>query len=238
MTHMTPNPAGGQHPAALALISRVAATLPSLSGEQLDELADAVEALTDAIGLQRDWPVAEPAEAEGAEDSAPIAVVAEIDMSPWREPDDTGDERADLIAWLDYQRHEFLRKLRDLSAEQVLAWSVPPVKLSVLGLVRHMRQMESGYLTFGLSGEGQIDYYGDDDYPGGSDDTIDEDIGGWMTEMRRADAAIAAIPSLDARGLGHGRSLRWALLKMLHEYTLHAGQAHMLRFAALGELKR
>ena len=59
-----------------------------------------------------------------------------------------------------------------------------------------------------------------------------------MTEMRRADAAIAAMPSLDARGLGHGRSLRWALVKMLHEYTLHAGQAHMIRFAALGELKR
>jgi hypothetical protein len=28
------------------------------------------------------------------------------------------------------------------------------------------------------------------------------------------------------------------LIEMIHEYTLHSGQAHMLRFAALGELKR
>ena len=202
---MTPNPAGGQHPAALALISRVAATMPSLSEEQLDELADAVEALTDAIGLQRDWPAVEPANAEGLD---AIAVIAEVDMSRWREPDDTGDERADLIAWLDYQRHEFLRKLRDLSIQQALAWAVPPVELSVLGLVRHMRQMETGYLTWGLSGEGQSEIYGEDDYAGGSVETIDEDIRGWLAEIPRADAAIAALASLDARGLGHGRSLR------------------------------
>ena len=169
---------------------------------------------------------------------ATVASLAGVDMSRWREPNDTGDERADLIAWLEYQRHEFLRKLRDLSAEQLVEWSVPPVKLSALGLVRHMRQMESSYLAWGLSGEGQADYYGEDDYPGGSVDSVDDDIRGWMTEMRRADAAITAIPSLDALGLGHGRSLRWTLLKMLHEYTLHAGQAHMIRFAALGELKR
>jgi hypothetical protein len=235
MTHMTPNPADGQHPAAFALISRVAAALPSLSGEQLDELADAVEALTDAIGLQRDWPAEEPADSEA---SPSLAVIADLDMSRWREPDDTGNERADLIAWLEYQRHEFLRKLRDLSGEQVLAWAVPPVELSVLGLVRHMRQMESGYLTWGLSGEGPREFYGEDDYAGGSADTIDDDIRGWLTEIPRADAAIAALPSLDARGLGHGRSLRWTLLKMIHEYTLHAGQAHMIRFAALGEMKR
>jgi hypothetical protein len=233
MTAMTSDHAARQHPAPLALVSRIAAALPSLSAEQLNELADAVEALTDAIGLQRDWPAEQPAKAEG-----PLTVIAELDMSRWSEPDDTGDERADLGAWLQYQRHEFLRKLRDLSAEQLLAWSVPPVELSVLGLVRHMRQMESGYLTWGLSGEGRREFYGEDDYAGGSPDTIDEDIRGWLAEMTRADAAIAAVPLLEARGLGHGQSLRWALLKMLHEYTLHAGQAHMIRFAALGEMKR
>lgn len=235
---MTPHPTGPQHPAALALISRIAVELPSLSGEELDEVADAVEALTDAIGLQRDWPASAPDATEHAEDSAPVGVLADVDMSRWREPDDTGDERADLTAWLNYQRHEFLRKLRDLSPAQTAAWSVPPVELSVLGLVRHMRQMESGYLGWGLSGEGRKEIYGDDDYAGGSVETIDDDIRGWREEIIRADAAIAALPSLDARGLGHGRSLRWTLLKMVHEYTLHAGQAHMIRFAALGDMTR
>lgn len=42
-------------PSPLELVSRIAAALPSLSSAELDALADAVEALTDAIGLQRDW---------------------------------------------------------------------------------------------------------------------------------------------------------------------------------------
>lgn len=167
-----------------------------------------------------------------------IPLLAEQDLTAWAEPRSTDDQRADLVAWLAYQRHEFLRKLRDLSPAQQVAWSIPPVELSVLGLVRHMRQMEAGYLGWGLSGAGPRDFYGDDDYPGGSIDTVDDDIRGWMSEIERSDAAIAGMASLDARGQGHGQTLRWTLMKMFHEYTLHAGQAHMLRYAALGEVVR
>ena len=46
------------------------------------------------------------------------------------------------------------------------------------------------------------------------------------------------MPELTSKGLGHGRSLQATLVKIIHEYTLHAGQAHMLRFAALGEMIR
>ncbi len=219
----------------LVHISRVAASLPSLSSDQLDELADAVEALTDAIGLQRDWPAG-----AGEDDTAGDipASVAELDMTPAQQPRDTGDERADLLGWLAYQRQEFQRKLRDLSATQLADWSVPPLELSVLGLIRHMRQMEAEYVGWGLGGEGVRDFYGDDDYAGGDVDTVDADIRGWLAEIERSDAAIAALPSLDDAGRGHGRTVRWTMLKMLHEYTLHSGQAHMLRFAALGELRR
>ncbi len=237
MAHVSSN--ASARPDALALVSRLAAALPSLSRAELDELADAVEALTDAIGLQRDWPAAEPPDVQRGEKAASVpAALVDADFTRWSEPDDTGNERADLVAWLDYQRHEFLRKLRDLSGEQALQWSVAPVELSVLGLVRHMRQMEAGYLGWGLAGEGERDFYGDDDFAGGTPDSVDHDIRGWLAEVRRSDAAIASCASLDARGRGHGRSLRWSLLKMVHEYTLHAGQAHMIRFAALGEMRR
>jgi hypothetical protein len=37
---------------------------------------------------------------------------------------------------------------------------------------------------------------------------------------------------------GHGMPLGATLIKMIDEYALHAGQTHMLRFAALGELIR
>lgn len=165
-------------------------------------------------------------------------VLAGLDLSRWEEPDPTSDLRSLLEGWLRYQRHEFLRKLRDLTPDGLAAWSVPPVELSVLGLVRHMTQMEHVYLSWGLGGGERMLAYGDDDYAGGSVDTIDDDLRTYLTEVERADHAIAAVASLDAPGAGHGQPLAAVLVKMIDEYALHSGQAHMLRFAALGEMIR
>jgi hypothetical protein len=148
------------------------------------------------------------------------------------------DERSLLQAWLGYQRHEFVRKLRDLDDEQLASWSVPPVQLSVLGLVRHMTQMERVYLSWGLGGGTHDLPYGDDDYAGGSAETVERDLSLYFDEVQRSEREVGRMPSLDAPGHGHGRPLRAVLIKMVDEYALHAKQAHMLRFAALGELKR
>jgi hypothetical protein len=165
-------------------------------------------------------------------------VLADLDFSKRDEPEPTTDLRTLLEAWLHYQRHEFVRKLRDLAPEGLARWSVPPVELSVLGLVRHMTQMEHVYLAWGLGGGEQIMVYGDDDYAGGSVQTIEEDLGRYLAETEKSDHAIAALPSLDSAGAGHGFPLGATLVKMLDEYALHSGQAHMLRFAALGEIIR
>ena len=61
-----------------------------------------------------------------------------------------------------------LKAVGDLGPEGLVAWSVPPLELSVLGLVRHMTQMEHGYLSWGLGGGERVMIYGDDDYAGGS----------------------------------------------------------------------
>jgi hypothetical protein len=108
----------------------------------------------------------------------------------------------------------------------------------VLGLVRHMTQMEHVYFSWGLGGGEQHLVYGDDDYAGGSVDTVDEDLRRYFSEVRVAEVAMATMPSLDSPGDGHGQPLRSTLVKMIDEYALHAGQAHMLRFAALRELRR
>jgi hypothetical protein len=167
-----------------------------------------------------------------------IAALDGFDFSRGSEPDPALAERPFLEGWLRYQRHEFLRKLRDLTPEQMAAWSVPPVKLSVLGLVRHMTQMEQGWVVAGLA-TGELDQrYGDDDYAGGSPASVEDDLRWYFAEVDRSEAAIAAMGSLDDVGVGHGRSLRATLVKMIDEYAIHAGQAHMLRFAALGEIRR
>jgi hypothetical protein len=165
-------------------------------------------------------------------------LLSTLDFAKWEDPSPTADMRALLTQWLDYQRHEFQRKLRDLSPERLVDWCIPPVELSVLGLVRHMQQMEHGYLAWGLGGGERSMVYGDDDYTGGSVDTIDEDLRLYFAEVEKSDRAIAALADLDSPGLGHGRPLGATLIKMIDEYALHSGQAHMLRFAALGEIVR
>jgi hypothetical protein len=161
-----------------------------------------------------------------------------FDFSAWQEPDPGLEPREFFEAWLRYQRHEFLRKLRDLSPEQLATWSVPPVQLSVLGLVRHMTQMEHVWLTCGLGGGEYVLRYGEDDYAGGSAASVEEDLVSYFEEVERSESAVTAMGSLEAIGRGHGRSLQATLVKMIDEYALHAGQAHMLRFAALGEMIR
>lgn len=162
----------------------------------------------------------------------------ELDFASWDEPKPGNDLRVSLVQWLAYQRHEFQRKWRDLTPEQLAEWSIPPVELSVLGLIRHMQQMEHVFLSWGLGGGERVESYGDDDYAGGSAETVHDDVRLYLAEVARADAAVETMPSLDAIGRGHGGPLGHTLIKMIDEYALHSGQAHMLRFAALGTLRR
>lgn len=167
-----------------------------------------------------------------------IDALDRFDFSAWDQPGPDLEPRELLEAWLRYQRHEFQRKLRDLNRDQLASWSVPPVELSVLGLVRHMTQMEHVYLTWGLGGGDRELRYGEDDYAGGSPDTVNEDLGWYFDEVTKSEAVLAGMASLTTPGRGHGRPLQATLIKMIDEYALHAGQAHMLRFAALGEVIR
>jgi Protein of unknown function (DUF664) len=171
-------------------------------------------------------------------DPMSFARLTTLDLSAWEEPAPTPDRRQFLEGWFRYQRHEFQRKLRDLTPEALVAWSVPPVELSVLGLVRHMTQMEHVFLAWGLGGGERVMIYGEDDYAGGTVASVDEDLSAYFDEVDRADMAIAQMSSLEATGEGHGRTLEAVLVKMIDEYALHSGQAHMLRYAALGEVRR
>jgi hypothetical protein len=118
-----------------------------------------------------------------------VEILSDLDLSRWEQPEPTTDLRQSLEGWLRYQRHEFLRKLRDLTPEGLVAWSVPPLELSVLGLVRHMTQMEHVFLAWGLGGGERVMVYGEDDYAGGSVETVDEDLGRYVAEVEKADRA-------------------------------------------------
>jgi hypothetical protein len=148
-----------------------------------------------------------------------------------------GTVSSHLLDSLDFSKRDQPGASTDLR-RVLIEWSIPPVELSVLGLFRHMTQMEHVFLGWGLGGGERVDHYGDDDYAGGSVETIDVDLALYLAEVEKANASVAALPLLDSLGVGHGRPLGATLVKMIDEYALHSGQAHMLRYAALGEIIR
>jgi hypothetical protein len=61
------------------------------------------------------------------------------------EPDRISGERAALEQWLDYHRTTLLMKCAGLTATQLKKRAVPPSTLSLLGLVRHMTEVERSW---------------------------------------------------------------------------------------------
>src|ERR1700722_15990636 len=76
----------------------------------------------------------------------------------------TGDERTLADAWLDYHRQVLLWKCGGLTADQLRLRAVEPSNLSLLGLVRHMAEVERDWFRTRFCGEqaGYL-YCSDDD---------------------------------------------------------------------------
>jgi hypothetical protein len=142
-----------------------------------------------------------------------------------------GDGRDQLREWLVLYREKIAEKCAGLTAEQLARMSAPPSRLSLLGLVRHLTEMERAFLRNGVGGAGLPFVYCTDedpdaDFEGAAGADPDEVLAAWREECRLADEAIEAAPSLDA---GAWRSLRWCLLKVATEYARHTGHADLLR---------
>ncbi len=158
------------------------------------------------------------------------------------EPSD-GDERAILLGWLAFHRDALAAKCDGLSAEQLADASVPPSTLSLLGLVRHMTEMEHVYLVYALAGGAfGLIYCTDDDPEADIEGVTGGDVEGslprWREEREAADRVIAGYDALDALGAGNERSVRWNLVKVIGEYSRHNGHADLIRQAidgAVGE---
>ena len=60
-------------------------------------------------------------------------------------PDGLSDERSLLDGWLDHYRATLLAKCDGLTGHQLITRSCEPSPLSLIGLVRHMTEMERVY---------------------------------------------------------------------------------------------
>jgi len=153
------------------------------------------------------------------------------------DPPLVAQEREMLDAWLDYHRATLAVKCEGLTDDQLRAQAVPPSSLSLLGLVRHMGEVERSWFRRVLSGEqAPPRYYSDENPDGDFDDVADagvaEAFGYWRDECAHARERVAAAPSLDVTGTGRqgeGYSLRWIMVHMIEEYARHNGHADLLR---------
>jgi len=147
-----------------------------------------------------------------------------------------GDERATLVGFLDYQRATLAGKCRGLDPAQLRERSVPPSPLSLLGLVRHMAEVERAWLRVRFSGEAIGSHWVTDDDPDAEFDHVEgadvaEAFAAWEEEWATANRIIAAASLDDTFELeGHGAvSLRWVLVHLVEEYARHNGHADLLR---------
>ena len=72
------------------------------------------------------------------------------------DPPYEGDERTLLVAWLEYHRATLAQKCEGLTDDQLRTRSVPPSPLSLLGVVRHMAEVENNWFRFWLDGDGPV----------------------------------------------------------------------------------
>ena len=148
----------------------------------------------------------------------------------------TADERTTLLTFLEWQRATIAGKCAGLSAEQLRRRAAPPSTLSLLGLVRHLADVERGWFRRTLAGEAVPPLYSTDADPDGEFDNVDsadpeEAFATWSAECQRSREIIAA-RDLDDEGRqrgGRAVSLRWILVHMVEEYSRHNGHADLLR---------
>ncbi|WP_243791966.1 DinB family protein [Saccharopolyspora gloriosae] len=147
-----------------------------------------------------------------------------------------GDERATLVEFLRYQRLTLRIKCEGLDAEQLARRAVEPSTMSLLGLVRHLADVERVWFRRRFAGQDVPTRYQTADEPDGDFDgavadqaVADEAFAAWREEIAFAER-FAADTELDFVGHdGSVRSLRELLVHMIEEYARHNGHADLLR---------
>ncbi|WTR16195.1 DinB family protein [Streptomyces sp. NBC_00138] len=152
-------------------------------------------------------------------------------------PPATGGERETLRGFLDYHRATLAMKCDGLSDEELRRRSMPPSTLSLLGLVRHMAEVERIWFRRVINGEDvPVVWSPDGDLQVAYDATgcsREEAFAAWRNEVEHARRIESDAPSLDAvvrnPRSGEDVSLRLVMNHVIQEYARHNGHADFLR---------
>jgi len=152
-------------------------------------------------------------------------------------PPSFGSEREMLRAFLDYHRATLAVKCQGLTDEELRQQSMPPSTLSLLGLVRHMAEVERTWFRRVFEDHDAPMVWSDKvDFQAAYDasaSTRSEAFGAWEAEVANSRRVEQAAESLEVAGYQprweEEVSLRMVMLHVLLEYGRHNGHADFLR---------
>jgi hypothetical protein len=156
-----------------------------------------------------------------------------------------GDERATLVESLRKQRLTLELKCAGLDAAAMARRAVEPSTMSLLGLVRHLAEMERATFRRLMAGQDAPRLYtsptnrdGDFDDAVADPAMVAQAWDAWRAEVDFATRFVAEAPSLDVTAVdelnqhgsgGGAMSLREVLVGMIEEYARHMGHVDLLR---------
>jgi hypothetical protein len=154
------------------------------------------------------------------------------------DPPFIADERRCLESWLDYHRQTLLTKCQGLDADQLRRRACEPSTLSLLGLVRHLTEVERSWFRRRLGGQSDLEWvYCTDTSPDGDFGDVDladpeADFATYAREIELVRATVARYALDDTFHHAHHDvdiDLRWVYVHLIEEYARHNGHADLLR---------
>jgi len=165
-----------------------------------------------------------------------IWTAPEISRATWPPASMVQDERTLADQWLEFHRQTLLWKCGGLTEEQLKERNIQPSNISLLGLVRHMAEVERDWFRTRFAGQQPGYLYVSEDDMDAEFTVEDADA---ESDFAAYDREIAAIRELlrhrdfDEVFLDPNRnaqmSLRWVYMIMIQEYARHNGHADLIR---------
>jgi uncharacterized damage-inducible protein DinB len=167
---------------------------------------------------------------------------ADVFLSPGADPREggprLGDERTTLREFLRRQRLTLQLKCDGLTAEQLARRAVEPSAMSLLGLLRHMAEVERKWFRVRFAGldappryKSEADPDGDFTGAVGDPAVVTEAWDAWREEVAFAEQFTRGheLGYIGHDSAGEPISLRELLIHMIEEYARHNGHADLLR---------
>jgi uncharacterized damage-inducible protein DinB len=153
---------------------------------------------------------------------------------------DEGDERTLLTRFLDFHRETFLWKCSELTGDELASRPLATTGMSLLGLIRHLTDVERHWLREVAVGERVTFLYWDNpdrdtDFDEVQSQDAERDFGRYLAEIEicRANQGIDLEATVTSSN-GEAFTFRWILIHLIEEYARHNGHADLIREAIDG----